>query len=145
MKQTLIYHLFFTIKFYYTCFINQQNYKGTSRTTTFVNAAQIIKISSGSFFWESAIVFSEILKSSILNIALSTWIRAFVIFKVFMALWLESFPLSYKNGGITSLEHLFINKSLILNPLSASNVSQGLIFSIILQVSVMYQSDAHPS
>ena len=143
LKQRSIYHMFFTIKFYYTSFINQQNYKGTSGGARFLNAAQIIKISSSLSFRESRIVLCKSLKPFILDIALSTWIQAFAIFELFMALCLENFPSSFKNGGITSLEHLFINKSIILNPLSAINVTPGLIFSIIPQVSVMYQYDAH--
>ena len=72
LKQTLIYRMFSTITFYYTFFINQQSYKGISRDAKFVNAARIIKISSGLSFRERRIVLCKILKSFISDIALST-------------------------------------------------------------------------
>ena len=39
LKQTLISHMFFTIKFYYNSFTNQQNHKGTCEAARFANAA----------------------------------------------------------------------------------------------------------
>ena len=83
-------------------------------------------------------------ESLIRAIARSTCILAFATSDVFLQFFFENCCFSLKKGGIINCDPLDINRSLMLEPLSAIKLSPYRNLSSISQSSVINRSDAQP-